>query len=153
MPVFYIFYWAAGWVVVLSHVPPMGDPRPAHGSTLCLYSTFITGQLGGRWFFPYHVVRLARPIYILSMYVYIFLRIFILLNFFFGFFETPPYTIIARLAGGFITIAPCPCKYITLKSGTLCLYSTFFTGQVGGCWFSPISRPSTWHASPGPYIF
>ena len=70
MPVFYIFYWADGWVVVLSHVPPMGDLPPAHGSTLCLYSTFITGQVGGWWFSPYHVARLARSVYILSMCVY-----------------------------------------------------------------------------------
>ena len=57
------------------------------------------------------------------------------------FFETRPYTIIARLTDSFITIAPWLCKYITLKSGTLCLYSTFVTGQMGGCWFSPMSRP------------
>ena len=39
-----------------------------------------------------YVARLARPIYILSMYVYIFLRIFILLNFFFLIFLKHPRT-------------------------------------------------------------
>ena len=70
--------------------------------------------------------------------------------FFLIFFDTPPYTIIARLTDGFITIAPCLCKYITLKSGTLCLYSTFITGQVGGWWLSPYQEARYAHALPMP---